>query len=60
MSQAPASLISLSDESLTSICQLIKVLTPDGRSRFLESLAEELRDEPGPIGDGPTLSIRRA
>jgi hypothetical protein len=48
----PALPISLTDASLTQICQLTRPLAAEARSAFLEALAEELRDEPQPVGDG--------
>jgi hypothetical protein len=44
--------ISLSDESLTSLTQMLRPLEPVARIAFMDALAEELRGEPQPIGDG--------
>ena len=52
--------VSLSDEALTSIVQLTRPLEPSARKAFLESLAEELKSEPQPIGDGAVARHARA
>jgi hypothetical protein len=56
----PSQPISLSDESLTSICQMVAPLEPPDRSAFLVALAMLLRQEPQPPGDGVTMRHARS
>jgi hypothetical protein len=44
--------ISLSDESLTSLTQMLRPLQPAARVAFMSALAEELQYEAQPVGDG--------
>jgi hypothetical protein len=44
--------ISLSDDQLTVVTQFAEPLAPPDRSVFLAELANLLRHEPRPIGDG--------
>jgi hypothetical protein len=44
--------ISLSDGQLSVITQLAEPLAPPDRSAFLAALAQLLRHEPQPLGDG--------
>ena len=52
--------ISLSDSALTTIVQLCRPLTPEARIAFMAALADELRDEPQPLGDGTVARTARA
>ena len=52
--------ISLSDSALTTIVQLCRSLTPEARIAFMAALADELRDEPQPLGDGTVARTARA
>jgi hypothetical protein len=47
--------ISLSDEQLSPVTQLAEPLAPPDRSAFLAALANMLRHEPHPVGDGTVL-----
>ena len=49
MSSSP---ISLSDEALNTVTQMLRPLIPEARVAFMSALAEELKDEPQPVGDG--------
>jgi hypothetical protein len=53
----PTPPISLTDEQLHAVFRATEVLEPYRRSAFLVALAELLRAEPRPIGDG---SVGRA
>jgi hypothetical protein len=44
--------ISLSDEQLSVVTRLAEPLAPPDRSAFLAALAQLLRHEPQPLGDG--------
>jgi hypothetical protein len=51
--------ISLSDEQLNVITPLAEPLAPPDRSAFLASLANLLRHEPQPLGDGVVFRSAR-
>jgi hypothetical protein len=52
--------IALSDNAFNQITTLVRPLTPEARSRFLEALAVELQAEPvQPDGDGAVFRISR-
>ena len=44
--------ISLSDESLTNLTQMLRPLEPAARVAFMTALAEELKCLEQPVGDG--------
>jgi hypothetical protein len=51
--------ISLSDEQLSVITRLAEPLAPHDRSAFLAALAQLLRHEPRPLGDGAVFRSAR-
>jgi hypothetical protein len=52
--------VSLSDEALNTVIQMCRPLVVEARAAFLEALAEELKDEPQPVGDGTIARAARA
>jgi hypothetical protein len=53
MSQpTPPNPISLTDDQLSTVMRATEPLDPHRRSAFLSALAQMLRSEPQPIGDG--------
>jgi hypothetical protein len=48
----PTPPISLSDDQLAAVMRATEVLEPYRRSAFLVALAQLLRSEPQPVGDG--------
>jgi hypothetical protein len=51
--------INLSDEQLSHVTRLAEPLAPHDRSAFLAALAQLLRHEPQPLGDGVVFRSAR-